>query len=115
MANINIGRKASVLMFEKISIISGKYTLTGCQKLNQKHISASSYKNLDSTKNLWKIRRGKVKKEHYDKNEEKEGKSYEAGAFWTLQLNFIIADIVCYLPGVVFSCYCVIWKTLLCT
>ena len=44
------------------------------------HLSASSYKNLDSTKKCRKIRHGKAKG-HDDKNEEEEGKSYEAGAF----------------------------------
>ena len=32
-------------------MIPGNYTLTECQKLNQQRLSASSYKNLDSTKN----------------------------------------------------------------
>ena len=54
--------------------------MTGCQKLNQKRLSASSYKNLDSTKKPRKIRRGKAK-EHDDKYQEKEGLRYEAGAF----------------------------------
>ena len=92
MANFKIGRKASVLIFEELGISAGKYTVTGCQKLNQKLLSASSHKNLDSTKKCRKIRRGKTKG-HDDKNEEKEGKSYEAGAFWTLHFKFIIVDI----------------------
>ena len=66
--------------------------MTGYQKLNQKRLSASSYKNLDSTKKPRKIRRGKAK-EHDDKYQEKEGLRYEAGAFWTLQLNFVIVDV----------------------
>ena len=49
--NIYIGRKASVLIFWKLGMIPGKYTLTGCQKLNQQRLSASTYKNLNSTKN----------------------------------------------------------------
>ena len=81
VANFNIGRKASVLIFEKIGMIPRIYTLTGCQKLNQKRLSESSHnKNLDSTKKRRKIKRGQSKR-HDDKNEEKEGKSYEAGAF----------------------------------
>ena len=66
--------------------------MTGCQKLNQKRLPASSYKSLDSTKKPRIIRRGKAKG-HDDKYEEKEGLRYEAGAFWTLQLNFIIVDV----------------------
>ena len=42
VANFNKGRKASVLIFEKLGIIPGKYTLTGCQKLNQKRLSTST-------------------------------------------------------------------------
>ena len=92
VANFKIGRKASVLIFEELGMLPGKYTVTGCQKLNQKSLSASSYKNLDSTKKCRKIRRGKTKR-HDDKNEEKEGKSYETGAFWTLHFKFITVDI----------------------
>ena len=73
VANFNKGRKASVLIFEKLGIILGKYTLTGCQKLNQKRLSVSSYNNLNSTKKRKKIRRGKAKGDD-DKNEEKERK-----------------------------------------
>ena len=36
VANFNKGRKASVLIFEKLGIILGKYTLTGCQKIKSK-------------------------------------------------------------------------------
>ena len=74
------GRKASVLIFEKLGVIPGKYTLTVCQKVKQKRLSASSCKNLDQTKKRRKIKRGKAKG-HDDRNEEKEGKSYKAGAF----------------------------------
>ena len=93
VTNFNIGRKASVLIFEKLGMIPRIYTLTGCQELNQKPLSESSYnKNLDSTKKRRKLKRGQAKR-HDDKNEEKEGKSYKAGAFWALQLNFIIVDV----------------------
>ena len=114
VANFNIGRKASVLIFENFGLIPGKYTVTGCQKLNQKRLSTTSYKKLDLSKKGRKIRRGKVKG-HDDKNQEKEGKSYEAGACWTLQLNFIIVNIWCFLPGFVSPCYYVIWNSLFCT
>ena len=49
VTNFNIGRKASVLIFEKLGMIPRKYIVTRCQKLNEKRLSASSYKNLDST------------------------------------------------------------------
>ena len=47
VANFNICKKASALIFEKLGMILRKYTLIGCQKLNQKRLSASSYKTLD--------------------------------------------------------------------
>ena len=36
VANFNIGRKASILIFEKLGMIPGKYTLKGCFTLNKK-------------------------------------------------------------------------------
>jgi hypothetical protein len=80
VANFNIGRKASILIYEQLNMIPGKYTIKGCHILNKKRLFASGYQNLDSTKKRRKIRRGKGKGED-DKNEEKDGKSYEAGAF----------------------------------
>ena len=44
-------------------MIAGKYTLTGCPELNQKCLSASRYKNLDSTKKRRKIRRDQAKRQ----------------------------------------------------
>ena len=49
-----------------------------------------------------------VRQRHDDKNEEKEGKSYEAGAFWTA---LYYSRYLMFLPGVVFSCYYVNPKT----
>ena len=80
VANFNVGRKASILVYEKLNMIPGKYTLRGCQNLNSKRLFASHNDNLESTKKRRKIRRGKAKGKD-DKDEEKDGKSYEAGAF----------------------------------
>ena len=80
VANFNIGRKASIFIFEKLNMIPGKHCLKGCRKLNEKRISASKYDNLEATKKRRKIWRGKAKTKD-DKNNDKEGQSYEAGAF----------------------------------
>ena len=80
VANFNIGRKASILIFEKLNMIPGKYCLEGCRKINEKRLSASKYDNLETTKKCRKIRRGKAKTND-DKNNDKEGQSYGVGAF----------------------------------
>ena len=38
VANFNIGRKASVLIFEKLNMTPAKYTLKGCQNINRKRL-----------------------------------------------------------------------------
>ena len=44
VANFSIGKKASVLIYEKMNLIPGKLTLQGCKR----HF-ASKYKEMDST------------------------------------------------------------------
>ena len=61
-------------------MIPGKYCLEGCTTINEKRLSASKYGNLEATKKRRKIERGKAKTKD-DKNNDKEGQSYEAGAF----------------------------------
>ena len=50
------------------------------ERMPRKRLFASTYKNRESTNKHRKIRRGKAKRKD-DKNEEKDGKCYEAGAF----------------------------------
>lgn len=80
VANFNIGRKASISTYEKLNMAPGIYSLNGCKTINRKRLFASTYKNCESTIKRRKIRRGKTKRKD-DKNEEKDGKSYEPGAF----------------------------------
>ena len=80
VANFNIGRKASVLIFEKLNMTPGKYTLKGCQNINHRRLFRSAYKNKESSKKRRKIIWGKSKRKD-DKNEEKEGETYAAGAY----------------------------------
>ena len=80
VANFNIGKKASVLIYEKINLIPGKFTLQVCDKISRKRLLTSKYKEIDSTKTRRKIGRGKAKQRD-DKSESKEGQTYKAGAF----------------------------------
>ena len=80
VANFNIGKKASVLIYEKMNLIPGKFTLQGCDKISRKKLFASKYREIDSTQKRRKIRRGKAKQKD-DKNKTKEGQTYMAGAF----------------------------------
>jgi len=36
VANFNIGRKASVLIFEKMNMTAGTHMINGCRELNNK-------------------------------------------------------------------------------
>ena len=80
VAIFNIGRKASILIFEKLDMIPGQYTVKGCKIINQKRLSNSSYKNIESSKKRRKVIRGKSKQKD-DKNDEKDGETYAPGAF----------------------------------
>ena len=51
VANFNIGKKASVLIYEKMNLIPGKFTLQDCDKINRKRLFGSKYKEMGSTKN----------------------------------------------------------------
>ena len=79
-ANFNIGRKASVLVMEKMGLRPGRYLLKGCQRLNRKRLYLSEYKNTASSKKRRKVIRGK-KKARDDKNLQTEGEQYKTGAF----------------------------------
>ena len=51
VANFNIGKKASVLIYEKMNLIlPGTFTLQGCNKIDRKRLLALKYKEMDSTK-----------------------------------------------------------------
>ena len=50
VANFNIGKKASVLIYERLNLIPGKFIMQGCDKINSKRLLASKYKEVYSTK-----------------------------------------------------------------
>ena len=80
VANFNIGRKASVLTFEKMGMIPGRYMLRGCFKTNKRRLYHSKYQNKESCKIQRKKIRG-LKKAKADKDKETEGKLYASGEF----------------------------------
>lgn len=80
VANYNIGRKASVLVYKKLSMIPGRYCIKWYQTLNRKRLSNTSYKNKETSKKRRKVLRGQCKSKS-DKIKQKKGPMYEPGAF----------------------------------
>ena len=80
IANFNIGRKASVLVYKKLNMVPGQYMLNNCKKRNRKRLSHSVYKDKETSKIRRKIIRGNKKKKH-DRDKETEGTLYKAGSF----------------------------------
>ena len=67
----NMGRKATVLTFEKLNA-TGRYTVKGCAELNRKRLKYSASKNQTIIQTRRKVIRGsKNRKEDVDN--EKEG------------------------------------------
>ena len=62
-ACFNIGRKATILMYEKLEMKPGSYVVHGCAKLNRKRLSRSEYRNKIIVKKRRTVLRGKAKKE----------------------------------------------------
>ena len=80
VSNFNMGRKASILLYEKLDMIPGVYTIQGCSTLNNRRVSLAEYKNTERSK----LRRKKIRGKRFckqDTHEEQEGKLYETGGF----------------------------------
>ena len=75
VSNFNIGRKSSVLTYEKLHMIPGRYTTKGCKIRNNKRLFMAAYKNTETAKKRRKVIRGKSKTT-LDLNIEKEGSLY---------------------------------------
>ena len=80
VAHFNIGMKSSLLIYEMMQMVPGRYTTKQCSNLNQKRLSRSMYKSSEPVRKRRKILRGAVKS-RMDKNEHVEGNVYEAGGF----------------------------------
>ena len=79
-ACFNIGRKATILMYEKLEMKPGSYVVHGCAKLNRKRLSRSEYRNKIIVKKRRTVLRGKAKKGE-DSQLDKEGTVYAPGVF----------------------------------
>ena len=80
VANFNIGKKASVLIYEKMNMLPGEHMLKGCRTAYKRRLFHASYKNLSTSKKRRKIIRGK-KKSSDNTNKENEGTLYKSGEF----------------------------------
>ena len=80
MAYFNIGAKACVLLYEKLKILPGHYTLKGCTLSKKKRLYGAEYKCKETSKKRRRLIRG-LKKGKDDKDIEHEGTVYDAGAF----------------------------------
>ena len=76
----NIGRKATVLIYEESGVIPGNYTPRRCSNENKKRLYYSAYKNKPSSKLRRKILRGKKKQRDADDSTKKRT-LYAAGSF----------------------------------
>ena len=80
VGNFNIGMKSSILIYEKLNMIPGYFTINGSNAINKVHIKWSIYQGRSHNKlRRQKLRAKKLKKN--DKTIEKEGKTYETGGF----------------------------------
>ena len=50
VANFNIGKKASILIYEKMNMLPGEHMLKGCRTANKRRLFHASYKNLSTRK-----------------------------------------------------------------
>ena len=80
VAKFNIGMKSSIVVYEKLNMIPGYYTIKGLNDINKIRIKWSIYRgNLRNKLRRQKLRAEKRKK--CGKTLEKEGKTYETGGF----------------------------------
>ena len=80
VGHFNIGMKSSVLIYEKLMMVPGVYTLHGCKKTNRKRLNLSIYKSNKRNKlKRQSLRRKKLKMS--DKINETEVATYIPGGF----------------------------------
>ena len=80
VACFNIGRKVTILIYEKLKMKPGSYTINGCAKLNRKRLSPFEYRNKTVVKKSRTVLRGKAKKGE-DSQLDEEGTVYTPGGF----------------------------------
>ena len=80
IANFNVGRRISILIYDFMNVTPDKYTLLGCNGINNVRLRAPEYDSSEPIKNQRKLRSRKAKQKD-DKNEKKGGETNKAGAF----------------------------------
>lgn len=80
VATFNVGRKATLDIFDKLNITVGDFMLIGCSEQNKIRVRQAENKNTEKQKQRRKVICG-AKKRKSDKLSEIEGKTYEAGGF----------------------------------
>ena len=80
VAHFNIGGKATVEVLQALGINPGTFCIAGLDQSDQLRVNMADYKAEDINKTRRKVLRGQ-RKNQGDKNEEKEGKTYQAGSF----------------------------------
>ena len=58
VAHFNIGRKSTILIYEKLGMIPGRYTSKQFQTFNQKRLYFGKYKSSDKERTRRKVLRG---------------------------------------------------------
>jgi len=80
VAHFNIGRKSSVLIFENLGMIPGRYMTKGCSTINRKRLYFTNKKSDEVVRKRRKIIRAQ-KKRKMDSQEQTEGTVYGPGEF----------------------------------
>ena len=80
VAHFNIGKKSSILIFEKLGMVPGRYMVKNCTIINRKRLFNAKYKSSEQVR-LRRKKLGGTKKSALDKVGDKEGSMYASGAF----------------------------------
>lgn len=80
VAHFNIGNKAAENILSELGLIPGHFFNESLRKGDKLRVKKAEHRNTPEVKKRRKILRGQKKKKA-DKNKEKEGTTYEAGAF----------------------------------
>lgn len=80
VAHFNIGQKAAANIFHELGLLPGQFFEESIRKADKHRIKKAEHRNTPEVKKRRKILRG-LKKKQEDKNKEKEGTTYESGAF----------------------------------
>lgn len=80
VAHFNVGKKSSVLIFEKLGMVPGRYMTKGCTSINRKRLYFARKKWDENARKRRKIIRAK-RKSKMDSLEQAEGTVYGPGEF----------------------------------